>query len=528
MDTTKPSLGISDNYATRQSYDPVFREVCPTDNRFQIGTVFAAVSSALTDTTYKLYVERYDIKPRNSTPPATCTPQDTLNGTHICLNDGDIYQGRCVTTPQTDYYSFRITGCQTIKLAATSLTGGTDVDLYAGASPSITTEPYFGTSDWGSFTPADDFVLTAVCPPAGETSVVIYIGVDCFTFDSNGGYLLSVQTVQNTSLIYQPVGSLVEYNAPLDLLSAIRIGNGPGTDGLFLCDSWGFSCNVIYPSYPSLAHVNPFWPMPFYVGALINSLNFVLEDRPPLVPASNALVFFVVLDYTDPNGGNFVNFDITAFSQLTFTHLGKLTNKIGEPVIGTFSNPKFKPLTCDNTAFTELSNTVIQPKVEKLKGTGTNVAAFEVNNLRFQLDTVRFNDEWAACQTLLNSMLTSKGQVSLQMSTACVSIFATSAYYNDPCCWQATRWITPCVPRPVNITVVQAALNNDIVQGSCENSQCVQNFLQEYQAVATQQANNNDPCNVDQRAFTNYLAGRYDTYRACKTNFADIPCFSDI
>jgi hypothetical protein len=221
----------------------------------------------------------------------------------------------------TTYFVYKVTGCQKLSIALTTITG--DVDLYISYNQSDTM-PFIEHGSIESLYKGDDFAYISVCPPMGQVSMNLYITLDCYApVDGSAIHTLLV-TSQQTADTWKriPLTSLPAYAAVSYLTNSIKLHTPSDT---YECNAWPWTCKEFW-AYSTAPNTLPIYPVPH---SLVPFYKFMhLNVSADTAGVANTFKFLVLLNSTFPNFTK--NFDASQLDTMSVELLPTLSNLAGE------------------------------------------------------------------------------------------------------------------------------------------------------------------------------------------------------
>ncbi|KAL6055698.1 hypothetical protein QOT17_016585 [Balamuthia mandrillaris] len=198
-----------------------------------------------------------------------------------------------------------------------------------------------------------------------------------------------------------------------------------------------------------------------------------------------------------------------------------------------------KALKCDHSRFQLLSNEVASILDQMKRSTSSD----EMETLRFKLDTVAFSDDWLACFSFAESLL-STGSNQVFRSQNCTLPNYIEAFDNhlafyqpnnsdvlhftevrdqllsDPCCYEGEAWFQCCQESQRQVTVdLFFAPSPEQIAGTCHHPECARSFLEDFASeLASDSEASFDSCDSIMRFFPDratFTTASFDFWRNC-------------
>ncbi|KAN0029069.1 hypothetical protein ACTFIV_010939 [Dictyostelium citrinum] len=450
-------------------------------------------------------------------PILTTTNQlkcQNITSTHQCLNDGEMIV-RDEEQPQTyHYYSFKApkSSIYTIRCPTLYETVGIFADdvnqfpVYSSIAP----------AKWGSVDSFENSIVVYL-----EKDTVIYIGayVSWPTF-----YELSI----TSQAYYSPVNisSLPSMAAMFALTKSSRIKNAITQ---IPCQSWS-QCFLYTIGAPYLNN-DPISPLPppyltyFIQDSLPSFYDLDYDDTllNPIKSKTFQAAFLLSYKIGSATTSTLIDFNLALNSQIEFLSTFFDRNGIA---ISNIVSYKEKELECNYKDFNEILNQV--NRIENLLYNVTDLK--EMNNLRYQLDTLTMRNSYVGCSNQAIKFLEKKTVLKNVTGTYCNHQTTDPEFETDPCCSVVMRYKQCCNPITMQVqTVEYVGVQSSEVKDQCSNPLCTESVIDQfYNTLDSIQ----DECAIENQALDKIKINIISTLRQCQSDLnilssSNVDCTSD-
>ncbi|KAN0055513.1 hypothetical protein ACTA71_008626 [Dictyostelium dimigraforme] len=434
-------------------------------------------------------------------PPISSTSSKCVNitNTHQCLNDGEMIE-RLEIQPQTyHYYTFKASksAIYTIRSPTLDETVGILADdvnpfpIYSSITP----------AKWASVDTFENNIVVYL-----EKDTVIYIGayVSWPSF-----YALSI----TSQAYYSPVNvsSLPSMAAMFALSKSTRIKNSITQ---IPCESWS-QCFLYTIGAPYLNN-DPISPLPppyltyFIQDSLPSFFDLDYDDTllNPIKSKTFQAAFLLSYKIGSATTSTLVDFTVALNSQIEF--LSTFFDKNGIAISNIVSY-KEKELECNYKEFNEILN-----EINRIENLLYNVSdLMEMNNLRYQLDTLTMKNSYVGCSHQAFKFLEKKTVLKNVTGTYCNRLTTDPDFETDPCCSVAMRYKECCNPITMEIeTVEYVGVESSDVKSQCSNPLCTESVIDQYYNTLDAQ----DQCSIENQALDKIKINIVSTLRQCQSD----------
>ncbi|KAM9998091.1 hypothetical protein ACTFIY_007754 [Dictyostelium cf. discoideum] len=445
----------------------------------------------------------------------TTTKCENITTTHQCLNDGEMVE-RDEEQPQTyHYYTFKA-----LKSAIYTIRCPTLYETVGILADDVNPFPVYSSIIPAKWASVDSF----------ENNIVVYLEKDSVIYI--GLYISwpSFYTLSITSqAYYSPVNisSLPPMAAMFAQTKSSRIKNSITQ---IACESWS-QCFLYTIGAPYLSN-DPISPLPppyltyFIQDSLPSYFNLDYDDTllNPLKSKTFQAAFLLSYKIGSATTSTLIDFNLALNSQIEF--LSTFFDKNGIAISNIVSY-KEKELECNYKDFNEILNEI--NRIENLLYNVTDL--MEMNNLRYQLDTLTIRNSYVGCSHQAVKFLEKKTVLKNVTGTYCNYQTTDPEFETDPCCSLVMRYKQCCNPITMQIeTVEYVGIESTQVKDQCSNPLCTESVIDQYYNTLD---STQSECTIENQALDKIKINIISTLRQCQSDLnvlsssSNVDCTSD-
>ncbi|EGC37857.1 hypothetical protein DICPUDRAFT_29604, partial [Dictyostelium purpureum] len=448
----------------------------------------------------------------NPLPACSIDSQDPILSDHQCLSDGIMVQNNEKEDHKHDYYVFKAKKSAIHTIRSPSLYE-TPILLADDKQKKPSYNSIFQPPKWGSRDEYENSITMYL-----EKDQVIYISV--YTYWASP-YVLSITSDAFYSQVN--VSTLPSKAAMFSLVKSSRILN---SNTIVSCEQWS-QC-FLYTIGPPYSNNDPTSPLPPpYLGYFIQDslpsyyeLNYDDTLLNPLKRKVYQAAFLMSYKIGSATKSTLVTWEDLKNTKIEFlsTHF----DADGIPLSGIVSNYTVKDYEC---SYNELN--VVLNEIDRIEELLYNVTDLkEMNNYRYQLDTLTIRDSYVGCTHKATTLLEKRTVEKNVTGTFCQYSTNDSRFFKDPCCSLVMRYSECCNPTTKLVEQEDyVGVYTDSVRDQCSNPSCTETVVDQYYSSLGVQ----DDCSVPRNALDNIKIEIITVLRQCQADVVlDTPtCSSD-